>query len=217
MGVVDLVTNTVCIERAVCFIGVWEHSVMCWFYPQKGIKKKKKILLQHIFGMTHTHTSHRGLQSHTVFHTLTWPGRDCDCLMVSLHLNTALDDSEWCTQITASLVIYLFVFLLCLSFFFFFSFKCTCMALGRSGALLISINILFKNKRSTVYNTFHNHTWFLHKNVAKHRFPVYHGHPLLQVQISHLPASCPQRALGGLQPARRCHSLCQAAVWGELE
>lgn len=34
---------------------------------------------------------------------------------------------------------------------------------GRSLALLISINILFKNKRKTVYNTFHNHTWFLHK------------------------------------------------------
>lgn len=163
MGVVDLVTNTVCIERAVCFIGVWEHSVKCWFYPQKGIKKKR--FYYSTFLEWHTHTSHRGLQSHTVFHTLTWPGRDCDCLMVSLHLNTALDDSEWCTQITASLVIYLFVFLLCLSFFF--SFKCTCMALGRSGALLISINILFKNKRSTVYNTFHNHTWFLHKNVAK--------------------------------------------------
>lgn len=119
MGVVDLVTNTVCIERAVCFIGVWEHSVMCWFYPQKGIKKM--ILLQHIFGMTHTHKSQRTSVTHRrLFHTLTWPGRDCDCLMVSLHLNTALDDSEWCTQITASLVIYLFVFLLCLSFFFFF-------------------------------------------------------------------------------------------------
>lgn len=67
MGVVDLVTNTVFIERAVCFIGVWEHSVMCWFYPQKGIKKM--ILLQHIFGMTHTHKSQRTSVTHSLSHT----------------------------------------------------------------------------------------------------------------------------------------------------
>lgn len=67
MGVVDLVTNTVCIERAVCFIGVWEHSVKCWFYPQKGIKKM--ILLQHIFGMTHTHKSQRTSVTHSLSHT----------------------------------------------------------------------------------------------------------------------------------------------------
>lgn len=143
----------------------WSLRAQCEVLVLSPKRNKKKRFYYSTFLEWHTHTSHRGLQSHTVFHTLTWPGRDCDCLMVSLHLNTALDDSEWCTQITASLVIYLLVFLLCLSFFF--SFKCTCMALGRSGALLISINILFKNKRSTVYNTFHNHTWFLHKNVAK--------------------------------------------------
>lgn len=143
----------------------WSLRAQCEVLVLSPKRNKKKWFYYSTFLEWHTHTQVTEDFSHTVFHTLTWPGRDCDCLMVSLHLNTALDDSEWCTQITASLVIYLLVSLLCLSFFF--SFKCTCMALGRSGALLISINILFKNKRSTVYNTFHNHTWFLHKNVAK--------------------------------------------------
>lgn len=163
MGVVDLVTNTVCIERAVCFIGVWEHSVKCWFYPQKGIKKKK-ILLQHIFGMTHTHKSQRTSVTHSLSHTNmtgTW-------LWLPDGFSTLEHGTRWFRMMYTDHSIFSYlsscVFALLI---FFFSFKCTCMALGRSGALLISINILFKNKRSTVYNTFHNHTWFLHKNVAK--------------------------------------------------
>lgn len=72
----------------------------------------------------------------------------------SLHLNTAHDDSVWCTEITASLVIHLLFLLFLVHVLWHFR---------RSLALLISINILFKNKRRTVYNTFHNHTRFLHK------------------------------------------------------
>lgn len=68
MGVVDLVTNTVCIERAVCFIGVWEHSVMCWFYPQKGIKKKKRFYYS-TFLEWHTHKSQRTSVTHSLSHT----------------------------------------------------------------------------------------------------------------------------------------------------
>lgn len=149
--------------------------------------------------MTHTHKSQRTSVTHSLSHTNmtgTW-------LWLPDGFSTLEHGTRWFRMMYTdhSIFSYLSFCVFALLIFFFSSFKCTCMALGRSGALLISINILFKNKRSTVYNTFHNHTWFLHKNVAKHRFPVYHGHPLLQVQISHLPASCPQRALGGLQPA----------------
>lgn len=147
--------------------------------------------------MTHTHKSQRTSVTHSLSHTNmtgTW-------LWLPDGFSTLEHGTRWFRMMYTDHSIFSYLSFCVFAYLFFFSFKCTCMALGRSGALLISINILFKNKRSTVYNTFHNHTWFLHKNVAKHRFPVYHGHPLLQVQISHLPASCPQRALGGLQPA----------------
>lgn len=178
------------------------------FIPKKELKKKD-FTTAHFWNDTHTHKSQRTSVTHSLSHTNmtgTW-------LWLPDGFSTLEHGTRWFRMMYTdhSIFSYLSFCVFALLIFFFSSFKCTCMALGRSGALLISINILFKNKRSTVYNTFHNHTWFLHKNVAKHRFPVYHGHPLLQVQISHLPASCPQRALG------RCHSLCQAAVWGELE
>lgn len=118
-------TNTLCIETELfCFIGVWEHSVMCWFWPlsQKGIKV---ILTTAHFGMTNTQVaedfSHTQTLSHTDM-TGTWLWLPDG----SLHLNTAHNDSVWHTQITASLVIYLFVFLLC------FFLVHICMALGRS-------------------------------------------------------------------------------------
>lgn len=167
--------------------------------------------------MTHTHTQVTEDFSHTqapLSHTNmtgTW-------LWLPDGFSTLEHGTRWfrMTYIDHSIFSCFSFCVFALLIFFFFS-SARVWHLGEAELFSLSINILFKNKRSTVYNTFHNHTWFLHKNVAKHRIPVYHGHPVLQVQISHLPALCPQRALGGPQPACRRHSLCQAAVWGELE
>lgn len=126
---------------------------MCWFWPlsPKKVNQDGFSFSTAHFGMTNTQVFSR---------TQTRAHADVAEMQLglpdgSLHLNTAHDDSVWCTEITASFVIHL-LFLLFFSAHVLWHF-------GRSLALLISINILFKNKRRTVYNTFHNHTWFLHK------------------------------------------------------
>ena len=140
-------------NRAVCFIGVWEHSVMCWFYPKKGIK----LTLYYSTCWNDEHTSRWGLQSHTDTFTHR---HDWDMIVIASRFSTLEHGTRWfsMTYIDHSIFSNLSFCVFALLFLVHI-----CMALGRSEALLVSINILFKNKRSTVYNTFHNHTWFLHK------------------------------------------------------
>lgn len=61
---------------AICFIVVWEHSVMCWHYSlKKGIGW---IPTAHV-EMTNTQVPEDF--SHILFHTLLCVGHNCDCLM----------------------------------------------------------------------------------------------------------------------------------------
>lgn len=196
-----------CIETELFVLLVLDSTVWCVgfdHYPPQKVNQDGFSFSTAHFGMTNTQVSSR---TQTLAHADVAEMRS-GLPDGSLHLITAHDDSVWCTEITASFVIHL-LFLLFFSAHVLWHF-------GRSLALLISINILFKNKRKTVYNTYHNHTWFLHK--------------MFQNKLSLLKAilssdSDPLVAAAASRPGGLClcggHSSWQAAVpvllfWGEF-